>query len=256
MSGRKKYDLVCSLGGNCSVAHNLLFRGLRKFALPFDWTYFDNTDTVYKLADSFAKHFKDQLLKENLEELPINSAHKDKIQYRDIITGIVWANHFKSRELVEYYNVKNKINRRFDRLLNYIEKSNNILFIFAISYAVEIEPFKYLYNKLKELYPTKNINIRILSFSNPEEISIHFENLELCKYTRKPNLYDFTKTNFEWAFLDDIKICNLENSKIITIRKIKKGIKINLIPNISTIFRFKLYFIGIRFDLLIGKERE
>ena len=130
------------------------------------------------------------------------------------------------------------------------------LVIFAISYAVEIEPFKYLYNKLKELYPTKNINIRILSFSNPEEISIHFENLELCKYTRKPNLYDFTKTNCEWAFLDDIKICNLENSKIITIRKIKKGIKINLIPNISTIFRFKLYFIGIRFDLLIGKERE
>ncbi len=95
MTGRKKYDLVCSLGGNCSVAHNLIFRGLRKFALPF-----------------------------------------------------------------------------------------------------------------------------------------------------------------EWAFLDDIKICNLENSKIITIRKIKKGIKISLIPNISTIFRFKLYFIGIRFDLLIGKERE
>ncbi len=28
-----RYDLICSLGGNCSVAHNLLYRRLRKFAL-------------------------------------------------------------------------------------------------------------------------------------------------------------------------------------------------------------------------------
>ncbi len=256
MSGKQIYDLVCSLGGNCSVAHNLQIRGLRKFALPFDWTYFDNTDAVYKLADSFAKHFKDQLLKENLEELPLNPKHKENIQYKDIITGIVWANHFKSRELVEYNNVKNKINRRFSRLLNYIEKSNNILFIFAMNYGVEIEPFKYLYDKLKELYPTKNINIKILSFNNTEETSLCFENIELCKYTRKQNSYDFAKTNFEWAFLDYIKMSNLNNSKTITVQKIKKGIKISFIPNVSTIFRLKLYVFGIRFDLIIGKERE
>lgn len=55
-----RYDLICSLGGNCSVAHNLLYRGLRKFALPFDWTYFEDISAIYKLAESFEVKFADQ----------------------------------------------------------------------------------------------------------------------------------------------------------------------------------------------------
>lgn len=66
-----RYDLICSLGGNCSVAHNLLYRRLRKFALPFDWTYFEDISAIYKLAESFEVKFADQLKKENLVELPV-----------------------------------------------------------------------------------------------------------------------------------------------------------------------------------------
>ena len=58
MSG-KTYDLVCSLGGNCTVAHNLFYRNKRYFSLPFDWLYMENETPVFKLAECFKNDFKD-----------------------------------------------------------------------------------------------------------------------------------------------------------------------------------------------------
>lgn len=37
--GKKTYDLIASLGGDCSAASQLRLRGLRHEAYPFDWTY-------------------------------------------------------------------------------------------------------------------------------------------------------------------------------------------------------------------------
>ena len=69
MNTKQKFDLVFSLGGNCTAAHNLQYRGLRKFSLPFDWTYIVDEKAIYNLAEGFQTDFKYFLLKENLEEL-------------------------------------------------------------------------------------------------------------------------------------------------------------------------------------------
>lgn len=256
-----RYDLICSLGGNCSVAHNLLYRGLRKFALPFDWTYFEDISAIYKLAESFEVKFADQLKKENLVELPVNTAHPDKIQYLDLATNIIWANHFTSNDLCEYESVKKKIDRRFKRLLDCIGKSNSILFIFALNKEIEIKPFKYLYQKLAKLYPSKNINIKIIAFNCDSDLIINSDNIELLKFKRGQNLYDFSQTNYEWSFLDNLEltnnIINESKFKLFKILFIKRGVKINIFPIIrTTVFSVKLYLFGLKFNFTLGKERN
>ena len=56
------------------------------------------------------------------------------------------------------------------------------------------------------MYPDKNIDIKILSFNCDCDELIKYETVELFKYKRAINLYDFIKTNFEWAFLDNVSI--------------------------------------------------
>lgn len=73
MNGNKRqYDLICSLGGNCAAAHNLQYKGLRPFSLPFDWVYMLNEEPLYKLADCFKDDFSRFFLQENLKPCLLN----------------------------------------------------------------------------------------------------------------------------------------------------------------------------------------
>ena len=212
----KIYDLVCSLGGNCAAAHNLQYRGLRIASYPFDWTYFNSDEAVYKLAEGFKDGFKNYMLKENLQEMPVNDAHSDKIQYEDEYGKIVWANHFlcKVDENGEYERVKEIYDRRFKRLVKSTETSKKILFVFSTSFDIGIDAFLYLSRILGECYPDKEIEIKIVSFDCKENSHIIVDNVEMYSYARKINEYDFIKTNQEWAILDKIKIKSKNRRKI------------------------------------------
>lgn len=136
----KEYDLICSLGGYCAAAHNLRFRNLRTFALPFDWTYFTDDNAIYILADNFENEFQNYMLKENLKELPKNSEHMDKVQHEDTYAHIIWANHFNKHIddiNSDYPIVKEKFNKRFKRLIDLTEKSKKILFLFFTNYMIK-----------------------------------------------------------------------------------------------------------------------
>ena len=69
MNTPAKYDLIASLGANCSVAYELKRRFMRAFSLPFDWLCIDNSRTFAYLAHAFRHRFDDFMLKENLVEL-------------------------------------------------------------------------------------------------------------------------------------------------------------------------------------------
>lgn len=211
----EKYDLVCSLGGNCAAAHNIQYKKLRIYALPFDWTYFTTEEAVYKLADGFMNNFKEYALKENFKELPINRAHADKIQYEDNYGKIIWANHFlyeEDREL-GYQRVKEILDRRFKRLIRLIKKSKKILFLFSVSFSIKPDSFIHLASVLNKLYPHIHIKIHVLSFNandNSQYIYI-YENvaIKVCYYQRTLTDQDFLTTNEEWNFLDNIKITKM-----------------------------------------------
>ncbi len=218
-------------GGGCAAAHNLRYRNLRFCALPFDWTYFTNDEAIYILANNFKNGFKNYMLKENLKELPQNLSHKDKIQYEDTFAKLIWANHFSmpiNSENDSYDVIKAKFDRRFKRLINLIQDSNRICFLFSTNYPVRFDSINYLYNELTNLYPSKFFKIKVLSFNSEKNEIITNENIELCRYTRDLNYYDYTKTNYEWAFLDDIKLSKLS-------KKIRNKIKFEAFG-----YRFKL----------------
>lgn len=202
----EKFDLICSLGGNCAAAHNLRYRNLRKCAFPFDWTYFTSEKSVYAIAEGFKTGFKEFVNIKNLKELPVNPSHPDKIQYEDTLNGIIWANHFlydNDRE-IEYKRVKNILDRRFKRLINFVEESNNTLFLFCTSFSIQRDSFEYLLKTLQELYPDKTFIIKVISFNCNEDGCEKGKHIEIYRYQRDLNDYDFLKTNYEWNFLDKI----------------------------------------------------
>lgn len=257
----KEYNFVCSLGGNCSGASNLKQRGMRTFSLPFDWTYIKSEDAINNLAKCFQEGFKNFLLKENLQELTgdeYNHSHTDKAQYKDIYTGYYYVNHFSKKidNSNEYEIVKSKLDRRIKRMLKCIDNSDKILFVLSTCFQIEKEPLINLINVLKKLYPSKVFDIVSIAFSCEKDDVIELPNLKMYRYKRENNLYDYIKTNYEWAFLDDVKLTKKEKPILLKIKKVKRGVSINLFSKLPTIIAIKLYFIGVRFNFCLGKIKS
>ncbi len=208
---KKKYDLICSLGGNCAAAHNLLYRGLRHYSLPFDWCYIKNDKPIEYLCEGFQNNFKDFLLKENLVPLTgeeYNNSHTTNAQYKDILTGYYFVNHFtKDADFDEDYEiVYAKIKRRLNRLLNKIVCGKNILFVLTASFYIDIEKIKNLKSVLQSSYPDKNFDFYVMFFNQTENKISKEENFTV-KYCKRPlNVKDFNETNKEWKFLDKISL--------------------------------------------------
>ena len=258
----KQYDLICSLGGNCSAAHNLRFRNMRPFSLPFDWCYILDDLPIYKLADCFRDDFKHYCLKENLKELSQNPSHKDKVQYQDSFTGYIYPNHFSCSINGwggEYMKFKEKQNRRIARLYEKIDKGQKILFLLSTSFEIGIDCIMNLKSVLEKKWSDKIFEFIIISFDCAKDSTIENNGITMMKYKRSTNLYDFHYTNYEWAFLDNI-LLNQNNSKkqtcIFKISKLRRGVKILILTRIATICRIRLKMFGLRFELCIGKESE
>ena len=226
MSSNTKFDLVVSLGGNCAAAHQLLYKNFRTAAYPFDWTYFTSDEAVYQLAKGFKEEFKNYALKENFEELPVNPSHPDRIQYKDKYGKIIWANHFNYGK-DDYNEVKEKLTRRFERLINSIKKAHRIIFVFSVSFKIEPDAFFVLLDTLDELYPDKHIEIKVVSFNADKNYKYKNNNIEIFYYKRQMNDSDYGSTNKEWDFLDKI------NYRVRMVDRIKKELIkrfIGLIP--------------------------
>lgn len=254
-----KYDLICSLGGNCSTAHNLRFRNKRLYSLPFDWCYIENETPIEKLTECFQNNSFDLIAQQkNLVLIPQKEEtmfHSNTIHYKDSWSNYYFINHFsKPIEDGSYTDFEKKFKKRIKRLLFKIEKSQNILFILGTNFEFDKTVLLRLQEVLRYKYPNKNIKFELIEFNcQTESITNENEFFTVRKYKRSQNLYDFTKSNFEWQFLDDIKV---KNTKIINILRMNRGVKIQILPSISAIFRIKLFLLDLRFDFLLGKEKE
>jgi len=61
-----EYDLIVSLGANCSAAANMKRRGLRRCSLPFDWLHVAEDGPLPWLAEHLQDGLSGFCLKENL----------------------------------------------------------------------------------------------------------------------------------------------------------------------------------------------
>jgi hypothetical protein len=207
MSGNKKhYDLIVSLGGNCTVAHNLLFRKMRYFSLPFDWVYIKDTKPIDYLTNAFGSDFSDFLLKENI--VKVEGTEEHQIIYKDTKSGYFFPNHFccESFNDKEYQNVYSTMKKRIDRMLSKIKEAKFVLFVLATSFEFDIKCVTNLLITLRNIYPDKHIDIRVMQFAASSDLEIINNNIVLNKYSRNCNNYDFTQTNYEWSWMDNLDV--------------------------------------------------
>ena len=211
---KERYDLICSLGGNCSAAHNLKFRNMRYYSLPFDRCYVTDEAPFRYLSKGFQNNFSDFFLKENLIQQEGNIHHP--IIYRDSVSLYFFPHHLKATLDTpgSYESAASKMQRRIGRLLKKMKEAQSILFILATAFCFDIECIRELSATLNKLYPDKNIQFKVLQFDSPLPNSEeHLENIHLMRFSRLQNNYDFYKTNFEWAFLDSIEISSAGKKK-------------------------------------------
>ena len=210
---RRKYDLIFSLGGNCSVASNLQQRGLRPFSLPFDWVYFKEKSTLDYLVSGFRTRFSDLMQRENLIEITPShpewvDTHKGFLKFLDKETGSRFVNHFTKplSEDGEYEKVYKKLRRRVDRLFDALESGQRFLLLLATDVNIAEEQLSKLLDSLNELYPGKCFDLEVLRFAEDHYSETRIsDHLIVKSIARKFNYYDFIRTNYEWQFLDEVR---------------------------------------------------
>lgn len=160
----KKYDIVVSLGGNCSVAANLKQRGMRHFSLPFDWVFMEDARPVHYLIQGFPNRFRDFFVRENLERIPGNLHHP--IIVADKLTGYRFPNHFFHDPILEedYTRVQSKLQRRIDRLYTLTQAADRALFILTIAFPISDETIIDLQKAIAKTFPTTSVDLRVMKF--------------------------------------------------------------------------------------------
>jgi len=273
MSDKTEYDLICSLGGNCAAAHNIAYRNMRFCALPFDWVYIKDMSPIGRLAEMFRNNFAKFCLKENLIELPINPAHPENVQYQDAYSGYVFANHFHQTIADGGYEpVKQKIDRRVSRLQDLIRRSKRVLFVLSINFEGDVTNILKLQSTLRKLYPNTVFDFVCVMFSCKSDSVTEHENITVYKYVRAENAYDYSHTNYEWRFLDNVSLSlnNLDNKPSSSpapkigwiVRNLfhmgyRNGtVLFCLLPAMHTALNIRLYLFGIKINFGLGKLRS
>ena len=251
----KQYDCIFSLGEACFIAIALKKNGLRTFFGPFDWMYGSNFKTR---CDILISKFDNYFNKEDLEFKEYREANK-MVTYRNTRTDIYYNHDFYS-DLpfdYEYDIVKEKYERRINRLLKIISKAKKVLICYgdlantkggASSDNEIIECVK----KLNEVYAPAQIDMLYIRH-NPkmkdgevvfESVSDNVIIANTYSQNREPNNYLGNDVSLK-AVLKNIKIkvrlrCHFSKiwKKIYKIQEGKKGLKFKF----SGITIFKLKF--------------
>ena len=265
MAEKQVFDLIISLGGNCSVASQCIYRNIRKFSLPFDYSFMANEDPIKYFPEGLKDRFKNFLLKENIKELKGKERgdEREKYQYKDTYTGYRYIHLFGNDINVKgvYEKGFEVIQRRINRFYDSLAVSKKILVICATDFVYDP---KYIYkvkDTFEEIYPDKEFIFYALMFRSDANREILNKNVHIIYSERAVNLYDFNATNYEWAFLDDIVLSQVLNKKepkkFFELKKLKKGCGVYLFPFAkNTLCRFKCYILGLRFDICFGKVKE
>lgn len=135
--GRRRYDLVFSLGHDCKCSQSLRRAGLQHFSYPFDWiTGATLEDRARILADSFRGWFE----LEDLEDIGPARLNRFAAVTRIALhkkTGMEFRHDFPlDGTLAEGYPAASaKYARRGERLLSDIEKAGRVLAVHVDGFA-------------------------------------------------------------------------------------------------------------------------
>ena len=177
---RKKFDLVVSLGENCSCASYLRKYKLRDYSYPFDWLY---SSTFEKKIQIIANSFEGFLAKGNVQKFVDKdkrvSTHYDN--YEDLGTGLRFIHDFPvGVDFGEAYDeVYAKYQRRIARLYDRGAQAKEILFVW-LSLESDI-PAETVLDAQQSLSKRFNKDVNVLVIENDSSLgAVEEENVSLC----------------------------------------------------------------------------
>lgn len=138
MNKAKTYDLIISIGQACSCTESLRARNLQKFSYPLDWLY---GATFLERVDLVASHFNRFFEKDDFKFVERLDNHPFDI-YQNTFNGLVFNHDFPKNVPLElsFPELKAKYDRRINRLLDTINTSQNVLFVYIESGDAPILP--------------------------------------------------------------------------------------------------------------------
>ena len=152
-----KFDIIIPMGMYCASAQALRAVKKRSRSLPFDWII----PLSFEKAVSFIENdFKDFFNKEDL--IRFREDNKKHIGYKNKKTGLVFLHDFTIEDQfdTEYELIKEKYDRRIQRLYQTIKASKNILYIHIYDHKSDLKQTKeeafIALEKLQKRYPDKN----------------------------------------------------------------------------------------------------
>lgn len=209
----RRYDVIASLGGNCSVAFQLMHRGKRPCAYALDWTLVDDARAIAYLPEGIRTRFAAWCQKENLIEYdePGVEYGKKVLKYEDTLTGFRFMHHFHGEigQGAYYEDAKKKLDCRMARFYERMSKAKRAYLILSTKFPIAREDAQNILEALDSVFPGVHVRLRILMFAAKEQISETCMDgrLELCSYIRPLDLhYDMYYTAPEWKFMDELHL--------------------------------------------------
>ena len=173
-----KFDLIVSIGEDCACSSYLRRCKLQDFSYPFDWLTkapFENR------LNLILNNFSDFMQKENLyplEKPKTGNVDKKCDYWEDKKYDFYFYHDFPIGEPFEtaYYKVKEKFDRRINRLYEQISTSQNILFVWwSRDKRQDINIIKNYYLKLSQKFASKSVYLLLVEYGEKEE-NIFLEN--------------------------------------------------------------------------------
>jgi len=150
----RKYDLVFSMGAACACTECLRGAGLQFSSFPFDWLF---GSTLRRRTDILVDGHADWLCADDMEHVFSVVAIKTDA-YRNNATGITFNHDFPAGVPMaeSIAKVREKYDRRFDRLQSLISRGGNVLAVYLTAPGGAVptaEEAAYCRRRLSERFP-------------------------------------------------------------------------------------------------------
>ena len=208
------YDLIVSLGGNCAVAQQLVWRNKRPFSLGLDWLSMPDEKPVRFLVKAFGNKFSDFALRENLQDVTdvVPKKNPSLIIYFDRASGFHFLHQFSLRQNdPDWYDKDaSKLKMRIDRMFSAVAQCQRVLFILATSFSYEEGLADGLVRAVRAAFPSVTCDFRMMMFNAGKDEECLREDFEVVRIKRPIHRYDLYATSAVWAFLDDIEVTSCQ----------------------------------------------
>jgi len=207
-----EFDVVVSLGGNCSAASQLRMRGKRNMSLPLDWTLMRDRRPVEYLPTGFRTRFADFCKYENMTEYEPAAYEFGKytLRARDSVSGYCFIHHFHHQlsDRAAFERDRAVLTRRIDRMYEKVERAHDVLFVLETAFEYDEALLRDIHDALCEVFPSVNVYLAAMQFAaRARSSAVYGERIFLDRHERKVNVvYDNQFTAPEWCWMDSLII--------------------------------------------------